>query len=296
MNMNKHRQALVDSHTRLAANPRLGLALASLILLLAAPGLEVLAQHGHLNAGALGKNEGDALYFQNGDDFIMTSGYVKTLVWTNAGRFAGYYEGGITPTALPATPETGGPAPEAAALGSFIEMRLVSVEAPAGGLFGFWEAGATNPTVELSGDGTEAHSWILSESDGSPGSDPYGHIHGRRFTATLPGLYRIGFQLVDRSTNGAAGGPIHQPSEVVHLHFQAGITITSMVREATGATVTFGAPANGSYVLEYSTNLATAAGWIPIEGGAQGTDHFESLMDDQVDGATRYYRVRRLAP
>lgn len=249
-----------------------------------------------LNAGALGQNQGEPLYFANGDDFIVSSGYVKTLVWTNDGRYAGYYQGGITPTVLPATPETGGPAPEAPALGSFIEMRLVSVDAPAGGLFGFWESGATNPTVQLSGEGTEADRWALSESDGSPGSDPYGHIHGRRFATTLPGLYRIGLQLVDRSTNGADGGPIHLPSEVLYLHFQAGITITSIVRQTTGATITFGAPADGTYVLESSTNLASASGWTPIEGTAPGTDHFETLSDEDTDGATRYYRVRQLAP
>ena len=256
----------------------------------------LLAQHGHLNAGATGKNQGDALYFANGDDFIMSSGYVKTLVWTNDGRYAGYFHGGITPTVLPATPDTGGPAPEAPALGSFIGMDLVSVNGPPGGLFGFWENGATEPTVSVSDQGTETDRWLLSESEGEPGSDPFGHIHGRRFTATLPGLYRVGFRLVDLSTNGTEAGPIHTPSEVLYVHFQAGITITSVVRQADSAAVSFGAPVGGSYALEYSTNLATSTVWTPIDSTVPGDDHFQTLLDPDADGSTRFYRVRQISP
>ena len=58
------------------------------------------AQHGHLNAGALGTNQNDKLFFANGADFVDSSGYVKTLTFTNGGRFAGYYEGNITLTSI----------------------------------------------------------------------------------------------------------------------------------------------------------------------------------------------------
>lgn len=62
----------------------------------------------------------------------------------------------------------------------------------------------------------------LSESDGSPESDPYGHIHGRRFTATKPGVYTAWFRAFDTSVNGANGGPIHAPSEALPIRFLAG--------------------------------------------------------------------------
>ena len=61
--------------TPIAARPaiaRIVMVAAALLSCLAQEHL--LAQHGHLNAGATGKNQGDALYFANGDDFIMSSG------------------------------------------------------------------------------------------------------------------------------------------------------------------------------------------------------------------------------
>lgn len=103
------------------------------------------AQHGHLNAGAVGHNQGDQLIWANGTDFIASSGYVKTLTFTNDGRFAGYHEGGITPTALPATANTGGPDPQASAPGSLLQFAIVKATGPIGGSFGFWEHDATSP-------------------------------------------------------------------------------------------------------------------------------------------------------
>jgi hypothetical protein len=97
------------------------------------------AQHGHLNAGAVGHNQDDALIWANGADFIASSGYVKALPFAETGRFAGYYEGGITLTALPLTAENGGPDAQAAAAGSFEQFAIVKAAGPIGGRFGFWE-------------------------------------------------------------------------------------------------------------------------------------------------------------
>src|SRR5690606_11739036 len=107
------------------------------------------AQHGHLNAGAAGQSQGDPLIWANGADFIASSGYIKTLTFTNDGRFAGYYEGGITPTALPTTANNGGPDPQASAPGSFLQFSIVKATGPIGGSFGFWEHDATNPTLSM---------------------------------------------------------------------------------------------------------------------------------------------------
>ena len=146
-----------------------------LVVLLSAQ--SVHAQHAHLNAGALGTNHNAQLYFVNGTDFATSSGYVKTLTYTNGGVYANYYQGGITLTALPATAVTGGPDPAAPALGSFIQFSMSCLEGPSGGSFGFWEVGSTNSTVTLAPGQTSTNLWPLSESDGSRGSDPYGHIH-----------------------------------------------------------------------------------------------------------------------
>src|SRR5689334_5206611 len=65
--------------------------------------------HGHLSAGAVSQNNGAQTVWENGADFVASSGYVKTLDLTNSGRFAGYYQNNITLTALPATSAYGGP-------------------------------------------------------------------------------------------------------------------------------------------------------------------------------------------
>src|SRR5688572_16482101 len=80
--------------------------------------------HGHLNVGALGRNQEDPLYFANGADFVDSSGFVRTLNFTDTGRFAGYYNGNITLTGLPLTAEHGGPDPAAAAPGAFLQFSM----------------------------------------------------------------------------------------------------------------------------------------------------------------------------
>ena len=60
--------------------------------------------------GAVGTSQGDALTFDNGAIFDTSTAYVFTLVYTNGGTYAGYYQGNITFTGLAATPAHGGPA------------------------------------------------------------------------------------------------------------------------------------------------------------------------------------------
>ena len=54
---------------------------------------------------------------------------------------------------------------------------------------------------------------------GQPGGDPFGHLHGRRWTFTDPGTYTIGFRAIDTSVNGLGGGPIHASSEILYMNF-----------------------------------------------------------------------------
>lgn len=185
------------------------------------------AQHGHLNAGAgpqqelpaLGAAQGDQLFFANGGDYASGFGYALTLAYTTTGTYAGYYQGHLTTTAIAATVAHGGPAAFHAAPGSFLQLKLLAVTGPAGGTWSFWDEGATAPTFSLVA--ANPAMWALSENDGSLGSDPYGHIHGRRYTTDMPGLYTVSFQLVDTSINGTGGGPLHTPSEVFQMDFNA---------------------------------------------------------------------------
>jgi hypothetical protein len=249
--------------------------------------------HGHLRIAAYGTNQGTQLYFYNGADFASTSGYVKTLVFTNSGRYADTYQQNITLTVQAATPSYSGPEPDAPALGSYIRARILSVTGPADGAFAFWENGATNPTISLVNGESGTNSFNVTQTDGSPGADPFGHIHGRRFTATKPGIYTVAFQAFDASTNGTGGGPIHTPSEIIEVNFQAGVIIESVEPdfEEGHVHVRFGAMAGFSWQVEYSRLLGAEADWHPAENPVNGNDYFFELIHELAPGTQRFYRV-----
>lgn len=246
--------------------------------------------HGHLNLGATGTNQGDPLIFD------VATNYVKTLTLATSGTFAGYYQGNITFTGLAATPEHAGPEANAAALGARLHAQLVSVDGPLGGEFAFWETGATVPTFSLPAGSTGTNTWLVSENDGSPGSDPYGHFHGRRFTATRPGIYTVGFRAFDLSTNGAAGGPIHTPSAVMQVYFQAGVNLKSIAPDVDHTRVVFSAPVGRNWVVEASDSPDTNATWTAISAPLAGDDYFHEATDDQPVAGRRFYRANGSLP
>lgn len=252
--------------------------------------------HGHLNVGAIGTGQDAPLIFDNGAIFATSYDYVYTLNYTNGGRYAGFYQGNITLTALAATAAYAGPVPNAPALGSQIYAQLVSVDGPPGGAFGFWDAGATNPSIAVLTGATSTNVWRLSENDGSPGSDPYGHIHGRRFTATLPGVYTVGFRAMDWSTNGVGGGPIHTPSEVLRIYFQAGVNIKHIEPDVDHTHVQFPAPAGRSWVVEAADSMAPDATWTAISAPVAGDDRFHEVTDDRAVEGQRFFRVQSIPP
>ncbi len=255
--------------------------------------LTLLAQdHGHLNVGSTGVNQNDPLTFDNADVFDTDTNYVKTLTLATSGAYVGYYQGNITFTALAATAAHAGPALNAPALGSRIFAQLVSVTGPAGGAFAFWETSATSPTISLACGTSGTNTWRVSENDGSPDSDPYGHIHGRRFTATKPGIYTVSFRAFDFSTNGVSGGPIHTPSGVVQIYFEAGVNIKEIEPDVDHTHVTFAAPVGKSWVVEASDTVATNAVWTTISAPVVGDDYFHEITDDEPVAGNRFYRTR----
>ena len=254
----------------------------------------VAQDHGHLNVGALGTNQDAQLIFDNGALFATNVDYVKTLDYAASGTYGGYYQGNITLPALAATAAHLGPVSNAPALGSWIFAQLVSVEGPAGGAFAFWETGATAPSVSLLTGTTGTNTWRLSENDGSPGTDPYGHIHGRRFTATKPGVYTVGLRALDFSTNGVGGGPIHTPSTVLKMYFQAGDNIYFIEPDVDHTHVTFGARAGYTWQLFGATTL-NPPDWQALGATVTGDDSFHEVLDDTAVEANRFYRVKGTA-
>ncbi len=248
--------------------------------------------HGHLNIGAVGTAQNDPLIFANRDIFEVATNYVKTLTFATNGAYTGYYQGNITFTGLAVTEAHAGPEDFAAALGAQLHAQLLAVDGPAGGVFSFWETGATSPTISLACGTSGTNTFRVSENDGSPGSDPYGHIHGRRFTATQPGIYTVSFRAFDFSTNGVGGGPIHQPSSVVQIYFQAGVNLKAIEPDVDHTHVTFSAPIGKSWVVEASDSIATNAVWTTISAPVVGDDYFHEITDETPVAGNRFYRTR----
>lgn len=249
--------------------------------------------HGHLNVGAESQTPGSKLIFANGAAFATNSGYVKTLTFTNASTYAGYFQGNTTFTALPATADNAGPDPQAPLLGAYIAAQLVSLEGPTGGEFALWETGATTPTYTIkSGEAAGTNSWILSENEGLAGTDPYGHIHGRRWTLTKPGLYKLGLRALDLSTNGVNGGPLHTPSDIIYTFVEAGVNVTMIEPDVDHTQVRFVAPLGTTWQVEAATDIT--GGWNPIGDPVVGNDLIHEVADETEVAGQRYYRVRSM--
>jgi hypothetical protein len=185
---------------------------------------DVLAQEDipHLNAGATRAEYGAPLWFPEGDDFAAESGYLVPLRFAAEGRYAGWYQNEIVFGVYPTLPGLGGPYPYSALPGTVVWLEIPEVRGPEGGVFTFWQTRSNSPTVSVPvGTVDRDSAYRLTDGSGRPGTDPAGHRHGRRFAVNLPGTYEVVFQLSDRGTNGARGGPIHGPSRPFTLRFLA---------------------------------------------------------------------------
>jgi hypothetical protein len=268
-----------------------------ILLTLTAAWVSRAQDHGHLNVGAAGRNQGDMLIWSNGADFTASGPYVKTFLVSTAQKYLGFFDGNITLTALHSVdafgdPVVGGPAP-----GAFLVAEIVSVAGPDGASFGFWETNsvAGTPTFSIpTGTTPTGARFELSEAAlgaGAPGGDAFGHIHGRRFTVTKPGIYTVGFRAFDLSTNGVNGGPIHAPSDVLLVNFQANYNIKSISWANGVAQITVGTAVGSLFTLQSNTNLANADLWTDVTQ-VVGNDTFQIMSDDAAGNGPKFYRVR----
>lgn len=250
--------------------------------------------HGHLYISAYSQQAGAQLYFDNGGIFDLASGYVKTLTLNTspASRYLGRYDGNITVTPRSTNTLRGADyGPNAAAPGSVIYFQIMHVDGPGGGAFEFWENTGTQPAFSVLVGSGATNVVKVTETNGVPGGDPYGHIHGRRFTATLPGIYRVTFGALDISTNGPAGGPNHTTSAPLTIAFQAGFAVASVARTNNTATVRFGTATTHDFTLQANTNLLLSNSWVNISAKLRGNDYFQSVPDTTATNTAKFYRV-----
>jgi hypothetical protein len=246
--------------------------------------------------GATTNVPGATLVFENASNYVTDSGYCFATVsgsnydpqiYYDPGSYtypyAGYYYNGVQIfNALPATADQGGPVDGAAALGTVIQLELLSVEGPAGAGLTFWEGNSdgsygVNPTWSLPVPSSGVTNLIpVTQAANSSTNDPYGLVQNRVFGFTKPGLYKLTWQLVDTSTNGPGGTPQNLPSAPFSLYYQAGCTITSIASAPDGVQLIFAAPTgflnpnnNGYYQhpiiysIEQSPTLGADANWQP---------------------------------
>lgn len=249
------------------------------------------AQHYHLHAGASAPVAGTQLLFTDGDNYNTNSGFVVKMEKNATNGFNGEYVGNISMAALSADPLA--PEPGHAAPGTFIEVEIVSLDGPEGGAISFWDENNVHPETGVrifsvpTGTRNGTNRIELSEGDGSPGSDPYGHIHRRNFSATVAGLYTVGMRILDSSKNGPDGGPLHEASEVFPIYFQAGITLGLRIVDGT-VRVRYPAPIGRRWALERSASPGEE--WVTVVESSLGDDHLHEY--EAPMSTVGFYRVR----
>ena len=257
------------------------------------------AQHFHLNAGAQSQSQNSPLFFQNGGAFVTNSGFVMPLPMNTSGIQAGHFAtASLSPTAI-GTGFFDAPAP-----GAQVRLRFVSVSGPANGSFGVWDVPGFNeeedPATALTfsiatGTTNGAQSILLSQNDAEPGADPFGHIHGRAFSATKPGLYVVTVQAYDNSANGTPSGPIHSPSVLLPIYFQAGVTIAGIARDANQTILTFASRTGSSYYVQATGTPENFASWQDIVGPFTG-NLLQTATETTTTESARFYRLRVTTP
>ncbi len=247
--------------------------------------------------GAVDPTPGAPLAFLNADQCASPSESVVSLRPADSGPWASECSGFVPLVAVAATAAHAGPVAGHAAPGSRLELELVSLVGPPGGTLSIWEAGDTEPRLRLRvGEAVTSKHLCLSQCEGAPGDDPYGQIRGRRFSLSRPGLYSLGFRLVDTSTNGPDGGPIHAPSEVYQVFLQGGLTLAPISGPASSMTASFAAEPGKSYCLDRASALGPLADWETVAGPVAGANRLLTLTDPDAPKPQGFYRLRASIP
>lgn len=139
---------------------------------------------------------------------------------------------------------------------------------------------------------------------GQPDGDPLGRIPTRRFTVNKPGDYFLTCKLYDTSTNTAAGGPKHTPSDPITVQLTTGLDlgVARYTRNLTNEveTLVFRQSALTNLFVDASTNLALPqGGWGAVAGpfaSAPAFNNTTTLSFTNTNYASRFYRLRGVAP
>jgi hypothetical protein len=96
--------------------------------------------------------------------------------------------------------------------------------------------------------------------------------------------------LIDISTNGARSGPIHSPSDILLLQFQAGVNISGVEVDEDQVHISLAAPAGLIWQIE-SKELFSESSWTPVGESFPGANRVQVITDDRPLGSQRFYRA-----
>ena len=185
--------------------------------------------------------------------------------------------------------------------GAWIWAEIVSVAGPAGAHFGFWEEGSTVVTHSLATNQLTGNPrFVISEGIDDVNDDPFGHIHGRAWTANKPGEYLVGIRFIDLSTTRPSGGSWHTPSQTYIFKFQAGPNFQPSMTRNTNGSITLTWPSqmgiwNGfqtgiPFTIQRSTTMA-ATNWQNL-GTVTGTiANIATFTDTSPPAGKAFYRL-----
>jgi len=245
---------------------------------------ETLRAQSFVTCGAISTNVGAQLKFVNGANYASNSGFVQFLTYE---RFTNHFTGvggsycytsdtliSNSPLTLVFQALSTKTNPAAAAFGSYIACKILSVTGPVGGVLSFWESSAGWPTYTFPVGGVydPNKNWFevgnIENGAGTPGGDPFGNIPGRRFTVNQAGEYMVTFQLYDISKTHPTdlNSPIHVPSDPLTIKFATKVDIATTGFAQTNGVVTMTFKQGGLTNLFVETASDLSGNWIPVAG------------------------------
>jgi hypothetical protein len=238
-------------------------------LALLAPAAAALA-HSHIDAGPDPANDSRLLLSGPGTE---TSVYVppgEPFSNYSSGFPGGYYANELTFS----SEDPGGSRPR---------IELLSVTGPADAEFAFWEVGTISPAWSRPTGWTTAlgDQPSLGTYEDQTG---YGHIHGRLFTTTRPGIYILEFRAIDD-----AGLRAPSPIKTLTLNVLPTPALSLEIVEGE-ARLSFQSRLNLTYDLQVSTDLVA---WTTIEAHSliSGNGGQRSLVDPLAGRTRVFYRL-----
>jgi hypothetical protein len=103
----------------------------------------------------------------------------------------------------------------------------------------------------------------------------------------------VGFRVIDLSTNGLGGTPIHSPSDILPVRFQAGLRIENIQSLTNRVSVSFRSPPGISNVLQ-ATDSLTSSNWQPVGVPLRGNNNLQVVNETNAPGSYRFYRLHQI--